>query len=218
MKIETLVVGQLATNCYLVWEEKNKQTLIIDPGDSADYLSDKILGLGLKPKAIIATHGHFDHVLAALELKLAFKIPFLINKKDTFILKYLAKSAKFWLNLKNEPANPPPEIDQNPKDGTRIKLGKNILKVLATPGHTPGGISLYSPSQGLLFSGDTLFANGWGRTDLPGGSEKELLKSLKKLFKLPGKTRVFPGHGPETTIETEKETLKTFQDLKTSVY
>ena len=130
-----------------------------------------------------------------------------MNKKDQFILDYMAKSAQYWLNLRNEPVPPAPEVDQNLKDKQLIKLGKHLFKVLATPGHTPGGICLYCASENLLFTGDTLFAGGWGRTDLPGGSEKDLKKSLKKLLALPTKTRVLTGHGPETTISQERKSL-----------
>lgn len=217
MEIETLVVGQLATNSYLIWD-KDKKALIIDPGDSGGYITEKIHFLKLRPRMIIATHGHFDHVLAAFELKHTFKIPFLMSKKDAFILNYMQKSARFWLNLKNELLTPPPKIGQFLKEGDQIKLGKNTFKILATPGHTPGSLSLYCPKENLLFSGDTLFANGFGRTDLPGGSEEKLLKSLKKLFKLPPKTRVLSGHGPETTIEVERKNFKTFKNLKGLLY
>jgi glyoxylase-like metal-dependent hydrolase (beta-lactamase superfamily II) len=208
MRIEKLTVGELATNCFLVWEEENEEALIIDPGDSGDFISEKILFLKLRPKMILLTHAHFDHVLAALELQLAFKIPLAMSKKDESILAYMQKSARFWLRAKNEPPSPPPKVDKFLDEGDRIRLGKSVFKVLATPGHTPGSLSFYSVQEKAVFTGDTLFANGVGRTDLPGSSAKELKKSLKKLLALPGKTRVLPGHGPETTIGQEKKVLK----------
>ena len=206
MEISKITVGQLQTNCYLVWEE-NRQALIIDPGDSADYLGEKIQSLELEPLMIVATHAHFDHILAAFELKLNFQIPLAMSKKDQFILAYMQKSAQYWLNFKNEPTSPPPTIDRNLKEGDQVKLDKTALQIMATPGHTPGGISLYHPQEGIVFTGDTLFDDGYGRIDLPGGEAKDLHQSLHKLFKLPSKTRVFPGHGPETTIGKAKKKL-----------
>lgn len=198
MKIERLVVGQLATNCYLVSDKKN-EAIIIDPGDDGDYIIQRILDLKLSPKLIIATHGHFDHVLAVIELKLAFKIPFLIHRLDLFLIKQVQKSAKYFLKIEVYPVVTP---DRFLKDGEIIKVGNESLEVLVTPGHTPGSISLLG--KGIVFTGDTLFANGVGRTDFSYGSKEALEKSLKKLSRLPGDTLVYPGHGKETTI---RETL-----------
>lgn len=200
MNIEKLIVGQLQTNCYLVWDNESKETIVIDPGDEGDFIIQKILQLGLKPLFIIATHGHFDHVLAVLELKLALSIPFLINKKDSFLLRRSQDSAIHFTGL---PADPVPNADKFLKEGDKIKFGTESLKVIETPGHTPGGISLYS--SGILFSGDTLFANGVGRTDLLYSSEKDLNNSLQKIFHLPDDTIVYPGHGLATSIKTEKQ-------------
>jgi len=205
--IKKIVVGPLATNCYLVSNQK-KDTLIIDPGEDGQFIIEEILKFELVPKMILATHAHFDHILAAFELKHTFKIPFLLNKKDLFILHYANKSARFWLNLKNEPLTPIPEVDRFLDEGDQIKLGREIFQVLETPGHTPGSICLYCQKHDLLLSGDTLFNQGFGRTDLPGGSEKELLQTLKRIFKLSAKIRVLPGHGEETTLKTEKKILK----------
>lgn len=180
MRVEKVVVGQLGTNCYLVWDEKTRKTIIIDPGDDGDYIIRKIQDFKLSPVLIIATHGHFDHVLAALELKLAFSIPFLIHKADLFLLNRVQQPNKFV------------------KEGDIISFGQEKLKVLETPGHSPGGISLLE--KGVVFSGDTIFADGFGRTDFSYGSKEDLEKSVKKLFKLPEDTIVYPGHGEETTI------------------
>lgn len=199
MRIEKLVVGTLATNCYLVWEEKTRQTLIIDPGDDGGFIIQKIQDLMLSPQNIIVTHGHFDHVLAATELKLAFTIPFLINQADLFLLRQVQKSAKHFLGID---VDPPAEPNKFVKRGNLIKIGQEELKVLETPGHTPGGISLLG--KGVIFTGDTLFAEGFGRTDFSYGSKEDLKKSLVKLFKLPGSTVVYPGHGEETTIKIVK--------------
>ena len=203
MKVQRLNVGQLATNCYLVWAEKTRETLIIDPGEAAAYIEAKIADLKLKPTALLATHAHFDHVLAALELKLAYQIPFLIHPKDLFLLKQAQKSAKYFLGIEVDPV---PSADRFLKEKEMIKFGQEVLKVMETPGHTPGGISLLG--KGVIFSGDTLFANGLGRTDFSYSSKKDLHQSLSKIFKLPEATILYPGHGEVSTIgEAKKEQI-----------
>ena len=199
MEIESLRVGQLETNCYLVFCPKTKEAVIIDPGDAGDFISQKILDLKLKPKLILATHGHFDHILAVTELKLAFNIPFLMHKDDLFLLKRVKRTAEYFLGY---PADLPPVVDRYLTEGESIMFGKEKLKVIETPGHTPGGVSLFA--KGVLFSGDTLFCQGVGRTDFSYCSYKDLMKSLQKLFKLPGKTVVYPGHGSETNLVAEQ--------------
>lgn len=203
MKIETLVLGQLATNCYLVWDEKTQEAVIIDPADEGTFIIQKIQDWGLKPKLIIATHGHFDHLLAATELKLAFNIPFLMHKADLFLLARIQETTKHFTGFE---ADPPPPVDKFLKDGDEVILGKEKLKVIEAPGHTPGSISLHNKS--VLFSGDTLFNNGIGRTDFSYASQEQLISSIEaKLFKLPNNTEVYPGHGPKTTILQEKNNL-----------
>lgn len=204
MEIETLVLGQLATNCYLVYDEKTREAVIIDPADEGTFIIQRILDLKLKPKLIVATHGHFDHVLAATELKLAFNIPFWLSEADLFLLKRVQKTTQHFANFHTDP---PPPVDKFLKERDEIPVDKERLKVIETPGHTPGSISLYTP--GILFSGDTLFSSGVGRTDFAYGSQKNLLTSIKeKLFKLPSQTEVYPGHGPKTTIMAEKQRLE----------
>lgn len=198
MKIETLIIGQLDTNCYLGWCPKTQEAVIIDPADEGNYISEKILQKNLKPKVIIATHGHFDHVLAITELKLAFNIPFYMNKKDQPFLDRIEKTTEYFAHFRSDP---PPKVDVFLKDKDTVSFGSQKLQVIETPGHTPGGISLYS--KGVLFSGDTLFAKGVGRTDYSYSSSKDLNASLKKILKLPPKTKVYPGHGPQTTIADE---------------
>lgn len=206
MEVKKLKTSQLETNCYLIWED-NREALIIDPGDSADFLSEEILSLNLKPKLIIATHGHFDHVMAAWELQQNFQIPFAISSQDASILKHMGQSARYWLKLKNEPLPPSPNINRFLKGGDKIILGKNQFKIIETPGHTPGGICLYCQTEKLLLTGDTLFAQGYGRTDFRECSIKQLKASLKKLFHLPTDTKVLPGHGRNALLGEIKNRL-----------
>ena len=203
MEIKTLVVGQLQTNCYLAYDKQSREAVIIDPGDDADFIIQQIKDLDLKPKFILATHGHFDHILAVLELKLAFKIPFLVNKKDEFLVKRADKTAGYF--LKGE-QNLTPMIDKSIKERDIIVFGKQKLKVLNSPGHSPGGVAFLS--RGVCFSGDTLFKRAVGRTDYSYGSPKDLMNSIQKLLKLPDKTVVYPGHGLQTTIAEEKTFFK----------
>jgi hydroxyacylglutathione hydrolase len=179
MQIKTIKVGDLQTNCYIVIDEKNKEAVVIDPGDEAPKILPEIRGL--KVRYIILTHGHPDHFGAVDEVKTATGAPFLMSSEDSWFFK----------------------PDQELKEGDQIKFGNLALKVMSTPGHTKGCVCLYT--NGHLFSGDTLFSEGCGRTDLPGGSTQEMRKSLKRLSTLPDETLVYPGHDESTTIRTEKE-------------
>lgn len=193
MKIIKLVVGQLQTNCYLLID--HNQCLIIDPGDDGDFIINKIKDMEVRPIGIIATHGHFDHILAATELKLAFNIPFYLHKNDLPILKRTRLTAKYFTGVETDP---PPEADRELKEGQIIKVGSKRLRVIETPGHTPGGISLYV--KGAVFVGDLIFKDGVGRTDLAGGDSNMLDISIKKISELPKETIVYPGHGDEFKI------------------
>ena len=202
MPVETLPVGQLQTNCYLYYDAATRKALIIDPGDDADFILQKIKDLSLTPLSIVATHGHFDHLLAATELKLAFNLPFLLHPADQPLLKRTRQTALFFTGLYPDP---PPPIDRPLKPGQLLRVGESRLKVIATPGHTPGSVSLYSKEDRLAFVGDLLFAHGdVGRTDLWGGNPQKLQTSIKKILSLPENTRLYPGHGPATTVAEEK--------------
>jgi len=186
MEIKTISVGQMQTNCYLLWDAKSQECLIVDPGEEADYISTEILNLKLKPKAIVLTHGHYDHVLACLELKLNFNIPIYLNQKDNFLYQNAAKSANHWSNtqaLKLPPTLPLPD---------KIKLGQETIKVINTPGHTPGSVSFYCSPH--LFVGDTIFEDGVGRTDFSYSSAQDLKKSIAKILSFPKNTLIYSGH------------------------
>lgn len=198
MRIETIVAGELQTNCYIVSDILSKECLIIDPGDGADTISEQILIQNLSPIAIVATHGHFDHILAAYELQTAFEIPFLIHKKDEFRLPKMKASGEFW--LKRKIWSKPPTADKLLSNGDLIKFGEHELKVIHTPGHTPGGICLYSTKEKIIFTGDTIFKHGVGRTDLPYCSQEDLQKSLKKIKSKFTGYKAYPGHEEEFIV------------------
>ncbi|PIS08874.1 hypothetical protein COT75_04275 [Candidatus Beckwithbacteria bacterium CG10_big_fil_rev_8_21_14_0_10_34_10] len=206
MPVKTLVVGQMQTNCYFFYDENFEEAVIIDPGDDPDFIKNKINDLELKPQAILGTHAHFDHLLGVNELSLDFKIPFYLHKDDNKILKRMTRTASFFIKTDVGPA---PQVNKYLKEGQIIKVGSLSLKVIHTPGHTQGGVCFYCQKEKILFSGDLLFAHGgYGRTDLEGGNEEMLFKSIKKILKLAVNTIIYSGHGPKTTIKNEKKYYK----------
>lgn len=196
MKIKTFIVGPLQTNCYLVYDEGSSKGVLIDPASCEKEIKDFIESNGIEVLYILNTHGHGDHIKG----NSFFGFPILIHELDEECLRDPAKN----LSFDPEWSSGSMKAEKKLKDGDVIEVGSLRLEVIYTPGHTPGGISVKCGS--VLFSGDTLFFEGVGRTDLPGGSYETLKKSIKKkLFTLPGETRVLPGHGPETTIAHEKK-------------
>lgn len=195
MHVQTLVVSMFATNCYLVSCPETGEGIVIDPGAEGKRILHQIEKSGLKINGIVNTHGHIDHTGANGRLKEALRAPLLLPEKDLEIYC----NPGFGLGvLFGKPVQP----DRLLKEGEQIPVGRKVLAVLETPGHTGGGISLYG--DGVVFTGDTLFAGSIGRTDLAGGSYTLLIGSIKeKLMVLPPQTVVYPGHGPATTIETE---------------
>lgn len=200
MIVKSLEVGPIMANCYILGCEKTKEAVVIDPGGDSDRILMTLAEKELKVKYIINTHGHFDHVGANKKMKEVTGAPIMIHAEDEPMLAQLDRAAaSFGLSAENSP-----DADKNIGDGDEISFGKITLKVIHTPGHSKGGISLYT--KGYLFVGDTLFAGSIGRTDLPGGDYNTLISSIKeKLFVLPQETVVYTGHGPETTISREKK-------------
>jgi glyoxylase-like metal-dependent hydrolase (beta-lactamase superfamily II) len=197
--IETLNLGELGTNCYLAWDDESEEGIIIDPADEGDFISLKITELGLNPQAIILTHGHFDHVLGLLEVKLNFKIPVYLHPADLPLFRTARSSARHW--LKKDPG-PIPPVDRQLKDGQKISFGKQIFEVIWTPGHTKGSIALTN-GLSVVFTGDTLFNGSVGRTDFSYSDPKELRSSVKRILALPGWCKIYPGHGETSTISAE---------------
>ncbi len=199
MIIKKLEVGPIMANCFILGCENTKEAVVIDPGDDADRILMELAKSELKVKYLINTHGHFDHVGANKRMKETTGAELAIHQDDEPMLNELSSNAlMFGLSAEN---SPPADIVL--KDGDEISFGEITLKVIHTPGHSRGGICLYTP--GHLFAGDTLFAGSIGRTDLPGGDYDTLISSIKeKLLHLDEKTMVYTGHGPETTIGNEK--------------
>lgn len=203
LTFHTLTVGQMAANCYVVTDSDSDTCVIVDPGDDAEFITDKISGFGCTPTAIIATHGHFDHNMSARALQLAYRIPYYIHNADTFLVERLRDSARHFLGYRNP--DPPPEISAHMEDGARIPVGGGIITALHTPGHTPGSMCLYAENDHVLLTGDTLFADGAvGRTDWSYGDRGLLTSSLARILSLPPDTRLLPGHGQETTVRRER--------------
>ena len=202
MIIDRVVVSPFATNCYIVGSEASKQGIIIDPGDEAEAILGRVADLELDIKLIILTHGHIDHVGALKAVKETSGAEMAIHADDAKSLRGLRGFLQSVLvpGL-SYPVPPPPE--RLLQDGDSLDVSDLHFKVLHTPGHTPGGICLLG--EGVVFSGDTLFNYGIGRTDLPGGSYHRLMESIRtRLLVLPDNTIVYPGHGPETTVGAER--------------
>jgi glyoxylase-like metal-dependent hydrolase (beta-lactamase superfamily II) len=199
MIIKTLAVGPIMANCFIVGCKETLEAAVIDPGDEAERILGSVAELNLNVKVIINTHGHFDHVSANKGVNAATKAPILIHALDAPMLQQISASAANWgLSAEDSPA-PERTLDE----GDTIRFGKIAFKVIHTPGHTPGGISLFA--DGHVFVGDTLFAGSIGRTDFPGGDFATLKSSIQdKLFRLGDDVRVFTGHGPETSIGRER--------------
>ncbi|MEM2735616.1 MAG: MBL fold metallo-hydrolase [Candidatus Bathyarchaeia archaeon] len=197
--IHKIVVGPLRTNSYIVYDANDLLGIVIDPGGDAERILKAIGDLGVEVGAIYATHAHFDHVLAVNRLREELSCKFLLHRGDEWLLKRMPESVSRHLGYEvPEVADP----DAYAEEGQLVDVGNYELRVLHTPGHTPGGISLVG--EGIAFTGDTLFAGSIGRTDFEGGDAAALSRSILKLLSLPDHYEVRPGHGRKTTIGLEK--------------
>lgn len=200
MKVEQYCVGQVATNCYFAINEETKEMLVIDPGDSAQMLAEKIKQEGFKPQTVLLTHGHFDHAMAAGGLAGIFGIKIYAHEGEKDTLEDPRKNVSIMVGSRDTY-----HADVYVKDGEVLKLAGMEWKVLHTPGHTAGGCCYYLEKEKVLFSGDTLFCQSVGRTDFPGGSMSKIVRSIKeKLMALPDEVKVYPGHMGLTTIGAER--------------
>ena len=204
MIVEQFPVGPLQCNCIILGDETSKDAIVIDPGDEGDRIFAALQRHGLTVRAVVATHAHIDHVGALANLKKLTGAAAMIHEADVPLYEHLAEQAQ-WIGV------PVPEVttlDRYLRDGDRLAIGTRALDVLHTPGHSPGSLSfVLDDASPLVFAGDTLFAGSIGRTDLWGGSFPEIIESIRrKLLTLPDEAVVLPGHGPRTTIGTERET------------
>lgn len=201
MKHITVPVGELSTNCYIVWDETAKKGIVIDPGAEGDRIINEIKKLDLSIEYVVFTHFHFDHVLGYYDIKKYFPaLTPLVSEKEEPALSDSSRSLLMYANESFEKLSGYKTLCE----GDEISFGNEKLRVIETPGHTEGSICLYR--EGILFSGDTLFSGSVGRWDFPGGSFKDEIMSVKnKLFTLPDNTLVFPGHGESTSIGYEKK-------------
>jgi glyoxylase-like metal-dependent hydrolase (beta-lactamase superfamily II) len=202
MIVKQLTLGMIETNCYLAGCEESGEGVIIDPADEASFIMAEVENAGLTIKYVLNTHAHFDHILANGDVVKATRAPLALHPLDLPLLRQNGGAAFFGVEV---PASPEPDIEL--AEGDTISFGRYTLRVLFTPGHTPGHVSFYEPSAAIIFDGDVLFAGGIGRTDLPGGDYETLVRSInEKLMTLPDETTVCSGHGPITTIGRERIT------------
>lgn len=201
MILKVLVLGMVQTNCYIIGNGDTGEALVIDPADKAEIIEQDLKANDLVCKGILLTHGHFDHILAVPELTAYTKAPLYAHKAEKVLLSDagLNSSSSIRRGCELEP-------DIWLKDQDILKLAGFSIKVIHTPGHTIGGVCYYFPGQGILFSGDTLFREDIGRSDLPTGDGRQLVESiLNKLMLLEDQVKVYPGHGEPTTIGHERE-------------
>ena len=207
---EILPVGPLQCNCSIFGDEQTREAIVIDPGDNIPEIRAILQRHGLTVKAIVITHAHIDHIGGAAKLKAATGAPVAMNADDQELYEHLDVQAS-WLGIESPERT---AIDRNLRDGDTLILGPAEFRVLHTPGHTQGSISLWIPAENKVLAGDTLFRDSIGRTDLPGGNPRQILRSIEdQLLRLPEETIVVPGHGANTTIGRERERNPFLQGL-----
>lgn len=201
IEIKSMTLGMVATNCYLLINKETKEALLVDPADNALRISTVIEENGCTLKAILLTHGHFDHIMALNDLKKKYNVPVYAHEDEEDVLKQSSLNMSGMIGQIYTT-----QADIYVKDGEHLKLAGFDVIVLHTPGHTKGGACYYFPEEKVLMSGDTLFHCSIGRTDFPTGSMSQLVRSVKEqLFVLPDDVQVYPGHDSVTSIGYEKQ-------------
>lgn len=207
---ETFPVGPLQCNCTVLGDEVTHDAMVVDPGGNIAQIRAVLEQHGLTLKTIVVTHAHLDHIAGARSLQQLTGAPVLYNQQDLPLVAIMDVQAG-WMGVPTPEVRPP---DESAENGMKLTLGETAVHVLHTPGHTPGSISLHIPSAQLLLAGDTLFRNGIGRTDLPGGDSAQILRSIREqLLHLPESTQVVAGHGSGTTIGVERSTNPWLRNL-----
>ena len=208
---EILPVGMLGCNCSIFGDEVSREAIVVDPGDDIASIVATLERHQLRVKDIVITHAHIDHIGGAAKLKALTGAPVHMNARDQDLYDSLAMQAG-WLGMAQAPEQT--DIDIPACDGDTLRLGTADFHVLLTPGHTQGSLCLWIPAENKLVAGDTLFRDSIGRTDLPGGDGKQILRSIKdKLYPLPDEALVIPGHGQNTTLGREKQLNYFLRDL-----
>lgn len=200
LKCESQVVGPIETNCYFLYDEETKDCLIFDPGYEADKIMDFVREKDFHVKGILLTHGHFDHIMAAEQVRKETGVEICAAQEEREVLADPSLNSSSMVR-----GSVSLTADRWFRDGQELEMLGQTMRCILTPGHTKGGMCYYFPKAGMLFSGDTLFQESVGRTDFPTGSSRELIQSVReKLLVLPDAVRVFPGHGMMTTIQNER--------------
>ncbi len=201
-RIKTYVLGEVSTNCYLAYNDGTREAVVIDPADNGAYVLNKCRELGVRPVAVLLTHGHFDHIMAVEDICRAFPCKVYAGREEDRLLQDPSMNLSGSMGTEQTTV----QADVLVKDGDELPLIGFSWKVLETPGHTAGSVCYYIESEDVLMSGDTLFAGSLGRTDLPTGDMRAIVRSItEKLLVLPEDTMVYPGHGEATTIRYEKQ-------------
>ena len=190
MKVTALTVGSIGTNCYIIYQEASGAAVVIDPSDDAELVEARLSALQLTPRAILLTHGHFDHGGDVDRLLRRWPVPVWCHPADRVLPSWLTHGVRF---------------DRELAEGQLLDLDGIRLQVLHTPGHTPGSVCFLFAQGGAVFTGDTLFQGSCGRTDLPGGSWKDMAASLRRLADLQGDYTLYPGHGDASGLDAERE-------------
>ncbi len=198
MIVRSIVLGPLEANCFVIGDERSKRAMVVDPGDEPDRILDAVGAEGISVDYLVCTHAHFDHVGALPELRKETGAKIVIHRDELEIYRAARDMAAFW----GYDIESLPEPDILVEEGDEIKLGTLVFKVLHTPGHSPGSICLFG--EGVVVTGDTLFAGSVGRTDFHGGDMNRLKQSFERLLSLPPDTEVLAGHGPASTIGRER--------------